>query len=854
MTRQHAAIKSALAGLVIGSAATEFSRAVGNTLNGLVVAEPGAGKTTGVPLALLNESWLENKADHGIILVEPRRVAARQAAERMATLLGENVSTRTNGVVGLRMRDETRVGSKTRIEVVTDGVLPRMLMADPGLSGRSVIIFDEFHERSLDADLGLALTLSARELLRPDLVVIVMSATLEGDRVAQLLTDHGGNGLERLQSPGRAFPVTTTLRPGSGDLAQRVTDAVVESISARTGDVLVFLPGIFEINRCYRALTNHHSLREVTLLPLHARGNLQDTEDALRPHRPGEQRVVLSTSLAQTSVTIDGVTTVIDSGLVRRPVRDPDTGMSRLDTARISAATAIQRAGRAGRTAPGQAVQLWSAAEATNFAPNDVPEITQADLASPMLTALVWGVNPGELAWVDPPSIGMWHRAGQHLEMLGAVDDQMALTRQGRAMSTLGTQPRIAALLCNNSDVTSHGDDIVAAAALAAYLSESSWFGVRAPIDLRQRIETLCGHEPGDLVDRATQRKFMRAWDEFLQGASHGAPDTGRLGALALRAFPERLAHLTSNAGHRYTFANGLTLPLATGDIASLRGAPLIVAIDVESDRRNGMIRVAVPIAPTDVRKWAAQQATEGASHFFRVESRRSCDWVGERLEARQEDVVMSEIGEVPIGVDLVPITVQEVADAVELRLSAEPSMVAINPSGNELLARIRLAEASETQSPLVPAIKVWLVDTLDKPSASFSMNSIDVSAALRHWLSITGQARTIDQRFPSNITVGGRQHSVRYDTDSGRPTVSIRVQDLFGTTQSPSVDGGRERITLELVSPANRVVAVTDDLQRFWNVGYPSVRTELRGRYPKHQWPEDPTQAEARRMNQPKR
>ncbi len=844
-------IAAALGDLVIGSAAKQFANNVPNSLNGVIVAEPGAGKTTGVPLALLNQPWLRDRQHTGIIMVEPRRVAARQAATRLASLLGQPLSQRLSnhdaGLVGLRMRDETHIGSRTRIEVVTDGVLSRLLTNDPELTGRSVVIFDEFHERSLDTDLGLALTLSARELFRPDLIVIVMSATLEAQRVSELLERSGGFGVERLHSPGRAYPVTVELRPGAGELAERVTQAVVESLAARAGDVLVFLPGIFEINRCARMLANHPALAETAVLALHARGNQQETAEALRPSRIGERRVVLSTSLAQTSVTIDGVTTVIDSGLTRRSVRDPDTGMSRLETTRVSRATAVQRAGRAGRTAPGHAIQLWSLSEASLFTETDAPEIASADLTGALMTAKVWGVEPTELCWVDPPSEQSWRQAHDDLNMLGALTATGSLTKRGRAMAEIPTEPRLAALLCLDRHQR-------LAAALAAYLSDTAWFGPGAPIDLRKQISTLTNDGSSDdlssdLAD-GTRHRFRSALSKFIRGvAKHEQTTTGdaaALGLLALTAFPERLAYRANDAGHRYTFANGLTLPFAQGDIASLRGTPLLVAIDVNSDRRNGMIRTAVAVSADDIREWIGDRDD---SWFFRLALERIVEWTDDRLEAKTVTQLVSELGEIPIETRSVPISAHEIADAVNDRLQNAAVPLKAGDESSDLYARIRFANRGK-QDCLNDAIHQWLVDTLPPSSPSFSLSRINTNAALRHWLAVNGQAHTLNQRFPTSITIGERQHVVRYDTDSGRPTVSIRVQDLFGAATSPTVDHGQLQLTIELLSPASRVVAVTDDLARFWTVGYPSVRTELRGRYPKHQWPENPLAAPPRRMN----
>jgi ATP-dependent helicase HrpB len=894
-------VRKALGSLVIGEEALRFANRLSQAQSAIVTAEPGAGKTTGIPLALLAQDWLNDREASGIVLVEPRRVAASQAAHRMAALLGQQVSSRDAGVVGLRMRGESKIGSQTRIEVVTDGVLARMLSSDPGFSGRSVVIFDEFHERSLDNDVGFALALSARALLRPDLIVVVMSATLEHARVEGLLRDGNDSAVERLTTPGRAFPVTRSHSVVGQDLVGRVEHAVVEAINQRSGDVLVFLPGIHEINQCARRLRQHRALQNSMVLALHARGDAAENAAALRPAQPGQQRIVLSTSLAQTSVTIDGVTTVIDAGLVRRSRRDPDTGLTRLITQRVSLATATQRAGRAGRTAPGHAVALWSPAEHAALAESDPPEITDADLSGPLLTALRWGVHPTELRWVDPPSSDAWERAEAELFALGAVDHDHHLTNLGRQIAELGMHPRIGALLCAaRSGEESNVHDVVVD--LAAYLSEADWYGTDAPIDLRVRLDELRGSDdrastgarpfgltsspldrastgarPFGLtsspLDRASslqpgaRQRFSRARSQFLK-ALHAHETRGALidtsapsiGALTLQTFPERLAsrvadlvdHTTQSGGDRFTFATGLTLPLASGDSASVRGAPLLVAVDVEGDRRRGAIRCGVPVTQAEVQHWVA------TSTFFRLISRTRSTWIGDRLAAVCESVVTSSIGDVTIGFEPAILQRQDVADAVTQRAATEsfpPSDAA-----RELHARLLLAAQhypDQFQVPdhdwIVGVVSDWLLATTQDSVASFSWSVIDLDKALRHRMNYLGCDYHLNQAAPRTFSLEhDRTHTIRYATDSGRPTIQVRLQDMFGTTTTPSVCGGREPITLELLSPANRVLAVTNDLERFWKVGYPGVRSELRGRYPKHQWPEDPATALPRRMNNP--
>ncbi len=841
-------VRTALQPLVIGSAALDFAHSLANASNGIVVAEPGAGKTTGIPLALMCADWLSTRSDPGIVVVEPRRVAARQAAVRMADMLGEQLSTKQRGRVGLRSRDETLVGNETLIEVVTDGVLPRMLRSDPSLAGRSVIIFDEFHERSLDTDLGLALALSAQALLRPDLVVIIMSATLDTDRVAALLEVHSAGATVRLHSPGRAFPVAISNVTGAGDLAGRVTDAAVAAVLQRPGDVLVFLPGIHEINLCARRLREHPRLAAATVLSLHARGNPAETAHALRPSVPGEQRIVLATSLAQTSVTIDGVTTVIDSGFVKVPQREPNTGLTRLATTRISKATAVQRAGRAGRTAPGYAVQLWSNSEWLRFDEIDEPAIQSADLTGLALAAADWGVPPTAMAWTDPPDDAAWRTAQDELSMLGALDEDGAITARGRAMAAVPTVPRIASLLTDQRHLRT-------AAVLAAYLSDSDWFATGAPLDLRARLAALTDPKSVDAqsVNAGAHRRFERSVARFTTERSAGGDgdslDGDEIAVLALRAFPERLAVRSESSGERFCFANGLVLPLERSDradTASIVGAQIIVAIELDGDRRRGAIRVAVPVTVLQVIAWAS--TASGCATKTVVNAK----WAGDRLEAFTETELTTPVGALTLLRRQATPDAESIVSAVRELTNRNPEAIQWSEAAKELWARIQLAGLSGNATERLhwtDLVVQWVTDMTPSTKRAFSVGSIDLHAALRHHLDLSGTGRELERKAPTSITIGERSHRVHYATDSGRPTIRTRVQDMFGTTQTPTVCG-QERVTIELLSPAGRVVGVTDDIGRFWTVGYPGLRADQRGRYPKHHWPEDPTAALPRRVN----
>ena len=846
-TPLSAQVVAAVQNLVIGPAAIEFADSLKSANAAIVTAEPGAGKTTGVPLALLGAQWLSQRNANGIVIVEPRRVAARQAAARMASMLGQQLSSKERGLVGLRSRDETFIGRATRIEVVTDGVLPRMLRADPGFSGRSVVIFDEFHERSLDTDLGLALALSAQSLLRPDLIVIVMSATLDVDRVESLLAQHSKRPVLKLCSPGRAFPVDISSYTAAGDLAQRVADTTIQAVKRSSGDVLIFLPGVHEINMCARRLRNQASLQHTTVLALHARGTAADTAHALRPSLHGEQRIVLATSLAQTSVTIDGVTTVIDSGFIRRPVRDPATGLSRLATMRVSKATATQRAGRAGRTAPGAAIQLWSAAEWAQFDETERPEILDADLVGMALAAADWGVNPLDLAWTDPPSVDSWAQARRELAMLGAIDQKGLMTELGSMMASIPTHPRISALLA-----TTQSTQRSPATILAAYLSDSDWFGPGAPMDLVSRLAALVdlSQTNNDFVSHASRQRFRSALQRMAR--SRQLPTTADLdrrtiGALALRAFPERLAVQFETSGDRFQFANGLVLPLDSSplsDSAAIVGAQMIVALELDSDRKRGLIRVAAVVDPDQVTEWAK------SSEWGSIRETVTTQWENDRLNGSEVTELVTPVGSLTLRrrptIPARSVAIEAVANLLANNGEAAEAF-AWTEAAKELWARMQL-DGSVSDDSWQRMVIAWLHDTMPASNRPFTLASVDIHAALAHHLSVSGSAHQLARRAPTTITVHERSHRIHYSTDSGRPTIRVRVQDLFGLLQIPSICDGSQPLTIEMLSPAGRIVGVTDDLHRFWTVGYPGLRSDLRGRYPKHQWPEDPTQAAPRR------
>jgi ATP-dependent helicase HrpB len=890
-----ARVRPALDELVIGNDAWDFAADVGTDRfrAGVITAEPGAGKTTGVPLALAAQEWLHDSSAPGLVIAEPRRVAAKRAAERLASLLGQRVGQ----VVGLRMRGETVVSAQTRIEVVTDGVLARMLCSDPELSGRSCLVIDEFHERSLDTDIGLALALSAQELFRPDLRLVVMSATLDTESIVGLLRANPISSDSRdvriLHSPGRTFPVVQVAGPTSGPLEARVVTAVQETLAKEdsAGDILVFLAGRYEIERCKRALSRAIHRPDCVVLALHGRGDQAETRAALAPATHGKRRIILATSIAQTSITIDGISVVIDSGFVRRPRRDEGTGLTRLRTERISRATKVQRAGRAGRTRPGTAIRLWSPTEDAALVEHDPAELEIADLAPVVLTALRWGVQPHQLRLLSQPTDDRWAYAINELRVLGAVEAAgeaagetlgltgtdayvLSLTEPGVAMAELPVEPRLASLLLRTAP-----SQRPIAAWLAAALSDSTTADISS-VDIRDHLLAVL-ESPTPAVQRTVkQLQALLHWE------AHATPDpteVDRCGALLLHAYPERLAvRIPASEGGgdlRYRFASGLELPFAQpsdpgAPVASIVGTHLIVAVDVDADRRRGSIRLAAPVSLAEVSAWAnAADPT-----VIGIVDRLDTVWDGPKpLGHRKTELRITSLGSptstLAVQSTSIAMSCDSLADAVLQRLALDPSIMRrgtarSRPTGSEqdregteaeLLARLGVAaEAASDQWDHLDdeTLRTLIVETVRQTPhpTRWTLNDLPVARAITLWLDRTGQRRAFDRFVPVVVQFqSGISRPVSYATDSGRPEVSVRLQDVFGVTSSPTVCDGRVPVTLTLLSPADRPLAVTDDLARFWTVGYPGVRSDLRGRYPKHQWPEDPRTAEPRRMNKPR-
>ncbi|WP_019996019.1 ATP-dependent helicase HrpB [Aureimonas ureilytica] len=784
----------------------------------VLVAPPGAGKTTLTPLHLLG-----TLPEGRILLVEPRRIAARAAASRMASLLGEEVGER----VGWRMRLDTRVSARTRIEVVTEGVLTRLVIGDPELSGVAAILFDEFHERSLDADFGLALALDVQGALRPDLKILVMSATLDGARVAGLLSD-----APVIRSEGRAFPVEIRYRdrPAGEPVEEASARAVLDELGSGSGSILVFLPGQREIERTLERLTGRVPA-DVLLAPLFGALEAGAQDLAIRPAPAGRRKVVLATTIAETSITIDGVTVVIDSGLKRQPLFEPATGLSRLETVRVSKASAEQRAGRAGRTAPGVAIRLWRAVETAALEPFDRPEILSTDLSSLLLDTLSWGVSdPASLPFLDPPPAPAVAEARLLLEELGAVDEGGRLTPAGETLRLLPLGPRLARMVAG----AAAGETRRLAARIAVLLSEHGLGGTDT--DLTERLRRWA-------TERSPRAKGANDLAARIARSAQtpGEIETDEPGALLALAYPDRIAIARGGRG-QFVLTNGRGGALE--ETHALAREPALVVADLgglaqpNAPGRVGRIRAAAPLSREALERLMAERIREEDVVVFDPGSRS----VRARRVRRLGRATLSE-ATLPLPADG-RVTAALLAGLRRLGAGALP----FGKEGARLLQRLRfLAQADNTwpsfgDDALLEDLEDWLGPFL--PGVA-SLDAIEPGMLSEGLLSRLppGEVRRLDTLAPTHFTAPtGASHPIRYEPDG--PVLAIRVQELFGLTAHPRVAGGRWPLTLELLSPAHRPIQITRDLPGFWAGSWADVRADLRGRYPRHPWPEDPASA----------
>jgi ATP-dependent helicase HrpB len=813
----------------------------------LLDAPPGAGKSTLVPLFLLESPW---RKDQKILMLEPRRIAARAVAMRMATLLGEPVGR----TIGFRTRLETRVSRETRVEVVTEGILTRMLQEDSALSGYGCVIFDEFHERSLNADLGLALCIESQQNLREDLRILVMSATLDVAPLARLLGD-----APIVSAQGRSFEVSTHYVPRRSDLHLELQCAQVVRTALREhpGDVLCFLPGAAEIRRVQRALEEAGLEHNLEIMPLYGELDGAAQDAALAAAAPGRRKIVLATSIAETSLTIAGIRIVVDSGLRRYAEFDPTTGMSRLVTGKVSQAAADQRRGRAGRLSEGDCYRMWSEGAQASLSPQTPPEILHADLAPLALELACWGSSDAaSMAWLDPPPAAPLAQARDLLHELEAIDALGRVTMHGRALEKLGMHPRLAHMLIKARDLGAAR----LACDLAAVLSERdilrSAAGAR-DADLRLRITVLRGDSrelpAGVTVDARARSQAQRTSSQWQRDFAPPARDTADIheatGILLAWAYPDRIARARGDGG-RYLLANGRGAHF--GEPQALAKSQIIVAAELDGAEREARIFLAAPISLEDLEKHFAALITETVE--IRWDEREQA--VRARRERR-------------LGALLLRSSELRDPDPAALGQAALAGLKILGMAGlpwtkdlSQWRARVMLLRHFKVPSPapwpdlsdaaLELALEEWAPPWIVGFTRREHFARMDLSNALRSFIT-HAQGRILDREAPTHFAVPSGSHIPIDYLDGDTPTVSVRLQELFGLRETPSVAGGKVPLLLKLLSPAGRPVQITRDLVSFWNRGYHEVKKDLKGRYPKHYWPDDPYTAQATRRARPR-
>ena len=794
----------------------------------VLVAPPGAGKTTRVPLALRDAPWV---GDRKIIVLEPRRIAARASAERMAKSLGE----RAGDTVGYRVRFGSKVSRATRIEVVTEGIFTRQILDDPELTGIAAVLFDEFHERSLDADLGLALARDAQQGLREDLRILVMSATLDGARVARLLGD-----APVVESEGRAFPVETRYvgRKPDAPVERQMAETIASALRADAGSVLAFLPGAAEIRRTQTMLAERVHDASVEIVPLFGALDAAVQDRAISPAPKGGRKVVLATSIAETSLTIEGVRIVVDSGLARVPRYEPDIGLTRLETVRASRAAVDQRRGRAGRTEPGVCYRLWDEPQTASLAAYTQPEILSADLSSLVLDLAQWGVSdPATLSFLDPPPQPAWKEARDLLNELGALDGDGRLTDEGRRLRALALPPRLARMIVDAAD---HGA-AAQAADIAAILTERGLGG--DSVDLEVRLDQF----RRDRSARAqSARDLARRWAQ--QVATSASPqDDGALttGLMLAFAFPDRVARNRGNGS--FVLANGRGA--AVEQTSSLARVPYIAVGELTGTAANGRILLAAPLAIEDIeRHFAAHIEAKDEVSFDR-------DAMTLRARRRRKLHAIT-LADAPVALTPSEETAHIFADGI---CAAGLDRLPWSKAAKQWRDRVMFLRKAEGDSwpdlsdtGLIERRDDWLVPLLANKISLKDISPGDVSDAVMALLPWDLRAR-LDREAPTHFEAPtGTMLAIDYEAEQG-PTIAVRLQELFGLNIHPSIARGAVPLVLELLSPAQRPVQVTRDLPGFWRGSYAAVRSDLRGRYPRHPWPDDPATAQPTRRAKPR-
>jgi len=825
--------------LPIDAVLDELARTLAGHNAAVLVAPPGAGKTTRVPLALLDAPWVN---DRKIIVLEPRRIAARASAERMAQTLGERVGE----TVGYRVRFGSKVSRATRIEVVTEGIFSRQILDDPELSGVAAVLFDEFHERSLDADLGLALARDAQTGLREDLRILVMSATLDGARVAKLLGD-----APIIASEGRAFPVETRYLGKKVDapLERQMADAIAMALRADPGSVLAFLPGAAEIRRTQNFLGERVHDASIEIVPLFGALDAAVQDRAIAPAPKGQRKVVLATSIAETSLTIEGVRIVVDSGVARVPRYEPDIGLTRLETVRASRAAVDQRRGRAGRTEPGVCYRLWDEPQTASLAAYTQPEILSADLSSLVLDVAQWGVSdPTTLAFLDSPPAPALKEARSLLRELGAIDADGRITAEGKSLRALALPPRLARMIVDSHRLGA-GEE---AAEIAAVLTERGLGGDSVDLDARldqfRRDRTQRASSARSLAQRwasqvgSSENAAGRTSAATLTPQGGGEPTTGVMLAFA---FPDRVARNRGNGS--FVLANGRGA--AVDRTSALARAPYIAVAELTGTAANGRILLAAPITQADIELRFADQ--------IEIADEISFDRSAMALRARRKRTLHAiNLSEAPMALQPSMETARVLADGL---IASGLDRLPWSKPLKQWRDRVMFLRAAEGESwpdlsddALAAQREAWLVPALYDKTSLKEFSSGDLSDALMTLLPWELRAR-LEREAPTHFEAPtGTMLAIDYEAEQG-PTIAVRLQELFGLNTHPSIAKGAVPLVLELLSPAHRPVQVTRDLPGFWRGSYAAVRSDLRGRYPRHPWPEDPASAMPTRRVKPR-
>jgi ATP-dependent helicase HrpB len=806
--------------LPIDAALPELLTALDTGRRAVLVAPPGAGKTTRVPPALLDATW---RGDGRVVMLEPRRPAARAAAAFMARSIGENAG----GTVGYRVRMDSRVSARTRVEVVTEGVFTRMILDDPGLAGIAAVIFDEFHERSLEGDLGLALAIDATAL-REELRILVMSATLDGARIAARI------GATVVEGRGRMFPVETRhIEPDpSQRIEEQVARVILTALRNDTGSILAFLPGQTEIARTAERLVGKLPA-DVDVAPLYGQLQPADQDRAIAPAPAGRRKVVLATAIAETSLTIEGVRVVVDSGLARMPAYDPGTALTALETRKVSRASADQRRGRAGRSEPGICYRLWNEAQTASLVPYDKPEILTADLSGLALDLASWGVSdPSDLTFLDPPPAPAWNEATALLRSLDALDADGRITAEGKALAKLPLHPRLAHMIHRAGEE----HDAETAAEIAVLLTERGLGGEDA--DLAHRLDRF-RRERGNRADDA--RALAQRWARLARGGRAGL----QVGRHLARAYPDRVAQRAGTRG-RYRLANGRGANLEESD--ALAREKFLVVTDVTGAAATGRIRGAAAIDERTIEELFGDEIVGEVVLSF--------DASAMAVRARRQ----RRFGALRLSDDTAPVDDPERAAELLARGIAEAGINRLPWSKDQLALRERAtylnraigAEWPDLSDAALAGDVGWLVPSVTGRTTLAAITADDLGGALDALLPWTKRAE-LDRLLPSHFDApSGSRLPIDYAAENG-PALEVRVQELFGLDRHPAVAGGKLPLLLVLLSPAHRPIQSTRDLPGFWRGSWKDVAKDLRGRYPRHPWPDDPVSAVATNRAKPR-